>query len=41
MKNEQKVIQQMSFPNDHVEYPGQPKGLKQVLTECGLVTSKL
>ena len=41
MQNGQKVIQQMTFPNDHAEYPGQPKGIKQVLTECGLNTSNL
>ena len=41
MQNGEKVIQQMIFSNDHTEYPGQPKGIKQVLTERGLYTSKL
>jgi hypothetical protein len=41
MKNGQRVIQQMIFPNDHAGYPGQPKEIKQVFTECELYTSKL
>jgi hypothetical protein len=26
----------MKFPADHAEYPNQPKGIKVILTECGL-----
>jgi hypothetical protein len=41
MQNGEKVVQQMSFPDDHSEYPGQPKRIKQVPTASGLYTSKL
>jgi hypothetical protein len=41
MENGQKVTQKMIFPNDHAKYPGQPKGIKQVLTERELYTSTL
>ena len=33
MKNGEKAQQLMSFPVDHSEFPGQLKGMKQVLLE--------
>ena len=36
MCNGEKIIQPMIFPHDHREFPDMPKGMKQVLTECGL-----
>lgn len=41
MHGNQKVIQLMNFPPDHPEFPGIPKGMKQVLTERGLWKEKL
>lgn len=38
MKDGRKVIQSMQFPADHPEFPGMPKGMKQVLVRA---TSKL
>jgi hypothetical protein len=29
-------VQKMVFPANHPEHPGQPKGMKVVLQECGL-----
>ena len=37
----EKVIQPMTFPSDHPDFPDQPKGMKQVLVECGLWIHKL
>ncbi|KAI6008156.1 hypothetical protein F5J12DRAFT_719681, partial [Pisolithus orientalis] len=34
--NGEKIIQPMIFPQNHPEFPDMPKGMKQVLTECGL-----
>lgn len=31
----------MVFPKDHPELPDEPKGMKQVLLECGLWNEKL
>jgi hypothetical protein len=36
-----KAIQKMSFPDDHPEFPGIPKGMKQVLTERRLWDDRL
>jgi hypothetical protein len=41
MHGNQKVIQLMNVPPDHPEFPGIPKGMKQVLTELGLWKEKL
>ncbi|KAG2078731.1 hypothetical protein BDR04DRAFT_998700 [Suillus decipiens] len=30
------VKQEMTYPPDHPEHPGEPKGVKAILTECGL-----
>ncbi|PPQ84825.1 hypothetical protein CVT24_013261, partial [Panaeolus cyanescens] len=35
-KNGQRVMQDMVFPEDHPDYPNEPKGVKQVLVERGL-----
>ena len=35
-RDNQKVIQSMVFASDHLEFPNQPKGMKQVLQERGL-----
>jgi hypothetical protein len=32
----QKIVQLMIFPADHPQYPNAPKGIKAVLTKCGL-----
>lgn len=37
----QKIVQKMIFPLDHPDFPDQPKGMKQVLTERGLWDNKL
>src|SRR5882762_1405993 len=34
--NDVKIAQPMVFPADHPTFPGQPKGMKQVLLERGL-----
>ena len=36
MKDGGHVVQQMTFPTDHPEFPNQPKGMKAVLAERGL-----
>lgn len=36
MQGDTKVKQSMVFPQDHPQFPGQPKGMKQVLIERGL-----
>ena len=36
MREDQRVEQEMIFPPDHPSFPGQPKGMKQVLVERGL-----
>jgi hypothetical protein len=36
MNNGCKVIQKMIFPDNHWEYPSQPKGMRQILIERGL-----
>ncbi|KAE9394408.1 hypothetical protein BT96DRAFT_958801 [Gymnopus androsaceus JB14] len=36
MQNGQRVEQTMIFADNHAKYPGQPKGMKVVLEECGL-----
>ena len=36
-----KIIQPMVFPPDHPDFPGLPKGMKQVLIERGLWQNKL
>lgn len=36
VRNGQKVVQPMIFAMDHPEFPGEPKGIKQVLQERGL-----
>ena len=41
LQDGQKVIQPMSFPVDHPQFPGQPKGMKWVLQERGLWISSL
>ena len=41
MRNDQKVVQSMSFSASHPEYPDQPKGMKQVLQERGFWTNGL
>lgn len=41
VQGDKRVVQQMTFPSDHPEYPGLPKGLKQVLEERGLWRSGL
>lgn len=35
------TIQQMSFPPDHPDHPGEPKGMKEVLIERGLWRPRL
>jgi len=40
MKDTQVVIQEMNFPPSHPKYPGQPKGMKQVLIERGIFSTK-
>lgn len=34
--NRQRVSQLMVFPKNHLKHPGEPKGMKQVLSERGL-----
>jgi hypothetical protein len=34
--NGEKVIQPMIYPPDHPTFPNEPKGIKAILTECGL-----
>jgi hypothetical protein len=41
IQNGRKVTQMMIFPQDHPEFPDQPKGIKQVLTERGLWINNL
>ena len=41
MKDGKKVSQAMKFPQDHPDYPNEPKGLKVVLSERGLYQSRL
>ncbi|KAJ7616728.1 hypothetical protein B0H17DRAFT_1152613 [Mycena rosella] len=41
IKDGEKVSQVMVFPADHPKYPGQAKGMKQVLAERGLFRPKL
>ncbi|KII87813.1 hypothetical protein PLICRDRAFT_176579 [Plicaturopsis crispa FD-325 SS-3] len=41
MRAGEKVTQKMDFPQDHDEFPGMPKGMKQVLVERGLWTNNL
>lgn len=41
MRNGQKVIQPMTFPKNHPEFPDEPKGIKQVLLERDLWVDKL
>ena len=36
IKDGQRVTQEMCFAHDHPEFPGQPKGMRQVLIERGL-----
>jgi len=36
-----KVLQAMVFSKDHPDYPNEPKGIKFVLSECGLYQSPL
>lgn len=36
MRGNEKVTQSMVFPPDHLEFPNEPKGMKQVLIERGL-----
>ncbi|KIJ46076.1 hypothetical protein M422DRAFT_165741, partial [Sphaerobolus stellatus SS14] len=36
MNNGQKLIQKMNLPENHPQYPSQPKGMQQVLMERGL-----
>ena len=36
MQDGEKVIQPMNYPVGHAEYQNQPKGIRAVLTECGL-----
>jgi len=36
VQNGQKAVQPMNFLTDHPEFLDQPKGIKQVLQECGL-----
>jgi hypothetical protein len=38
MRNGQKIVQPMTFPGRHPEFPNQPKGMKQVLEERHLWT---
>jgi hypothetical protein len=39
--NRQKISQEMNFPANDPEFPSLPKGMKQVLTECGLWSNGL
>lgn len=39
--NGHKTVQPMIFPSDHPTHPGEPKGMKAVLTERGLYRTKL
>lgn len=41
MRNGVKVVQPMVFPVDHPKYPGQAKGMKQVMKERGLLRPRL
>jgi len=41
LHNGQKITQPMVFPSDHPHFPNEPKGIKAVLTECGLFQSGL
>jgi hypothetical protein len=41
MQNGVQVAQKMCFPRDHSELPSEPKGMQQVLMECGLWRDKL
>ena len=36
MRGGERVNQSMVFPPDHPEFPDMPKGMRQVLKECGL-----
>ncbi|KAF9012340.1 hypothetical protein BDQ17DRAFT_1232750, partial [Cyathus striatus] len=40
-KNKEKITQKMVFPEDHSEFPGLPKGMREVLIEHGLWSDKL
>ena len=31
----------MNFPSNHLKYPNKPKGMKQILTKCGLLRPRL
>ena len=41
LRDGRKVVQSMKFPADHAEYPNQPKGIKEILTEHGLYQGNL
>ena len=41
MQDDIKFLQEMNFPLDHPEFPNQPKGMHQVLIECGLWKNEL
>jgi hypothetical protein len=41
MRDGEKVIQPMNYPAGHTEYQNQPKGIRAVLTECGLCPDRL
>jgi hypothetical protein len=41
MHNRQRISQPMVFPQNHLKDPGEPKGMKQVLTERGLWRNSL
>ena len=32
-----KITQQMNFPSNHPKYPNKLKGMKLILTKCGLL----
>ncbi len=40
-RGNEKVTQSMVFPPDHLEFPNEPKGMKQVLIERGLWDNRL
>jgi hypothetical protein len=40
-KDGHKVVQSMIFPGNHPTYPNQPKGMKQILMECGINVQKI
>ncbi|KAH9071006.1 hypothetical protein EDB83DRAFT_2221343, partial [Lactarius deliciosus] len=41
VQNSVQVAQKMCFPSDHAKFPGEPKGMRQVLMERGLWRDKL